>query len=92
MSLNKNSDNTNNNNSNNDSDKSNRTSWITIIVLFIWLLLGGLAYAYSFNCTSERFSGGEARKIAMFLLALVFGPFWWLILPFAKSEGYCKLK
>ena len=84
--------NNNQNNNNNDDDGKKRIQWIAIIIFVIWIGLGVGAYIYSFNCTSDIYAGGDARKITMFLLALFFGPFWWLILPFAKSEGYCRIK
>ena len=84
--------NPNNNNDNNNSDQDQKYKWVAIVAFTIWLFLGAAAYVYSFNCTSEIYSGGDARKVVMFILALVFGPLWWLILPFVKGEGYCKLK
>ena len=82
----------NNNNNNNNDDENTTTNWIVVAVLIVWFCLGFAAYIYSFECTKEEYSGGIARKIVMFILAILFGPLWWLILPFARSEGYCKLK
>jgi cell division protein FtsI/penicillin-binding protein 2 len=90
--MSNNNNNNNNNNYNDDNDNQHkRMRWIIVVILVVWFCLGLAAYVYSFECTREIYSGGSARKIVMFILALLFGPLWWLILPFAKSEGYCKL-
>lgn len=63
-----------------------------LVILVLWIFLGALAYVSAFNCTHERYTGGTARKIAMMLLAGVLGPFYWLIQPMVKADGYCQLK
>ena len=62
------------------------------VVTFIWVFLGIFAYVSAFGCTHERYTGSDARKVGMLLLAMVLGPLYWLVYPFARADGYCKLK
>jgi len=85
--------NTDNNGKRDDDDyKKKRHSGWHILLLVIWIFLGIFAYASAFTCTHERYSGGDARKIGMLFLAVILGPFYWLIYPLARSDGYCHLK
>ena len=82
------------NNNNNDSDEHKRKKhrfWIMIAV-FVWIFLGVAAYVTAFNCTSDLYTGGDARKIAMLMLAGLLGPFWFVIYYFTKRTGYCQMK
>jgi hypothetical protein len=91
------------NNSNNSSDDQNscrqnrakkdeKLSWIVIVFMILWILIGAWAYVTSFMCTHERYSGSDAQKIGMMLLAGVLGPLWFLILPLVQRDGYCQLR
>ena len=72
--------------------KDEKLSWIVLVFIILWILIGAWAYVTSFMCTHERYSGSDAQKIGMMLLAGVLGPLWFLILPFVKRDGYCQLK
>jgi FtsH-binding integral membrane protein len=94
------SNNITNTNTNNNEDKNrhhrNRheqkmTWWVALIVI-AWVFIGAWAYVSSFMCTHERYTGSDAQKIGMMLLAGMLGPLWFLILPFVKKDGYCQLK
>lgn len=103
---NMNSNNMNSNSNNNDrinknlhgavweieSQKRKRRNKYVMLFLFIWVVIGIFAYAQAFKCTSDIYSGGDARKIAMFILAGLLGPLWFLVYPFAKKSGYCVRK
>lgn len=69
-----------------------KLSWIVLVFIILWMLIGAWAYVTSFMCTHERYSGSDAQKIGMMLLAGVLGPLWFIILPFVKRDGYCQLK
>ena len=62
------------------------------MILCIWVLLGVMAYVSAFQCTHEKYTGGEARKIGMLFLAGLLGPFYWFIQPSVRASGYCNLK
>jgi hypothetical protein len=86
----------NNNNTMVDDDKRKKhhmsTGWILFFV-FLWVFLGVAAYVKAFQCTADDLMGGDARKIVMFLLAGLLGPFFWVIYFYVKStSNYCKRK
>jgi Ca2+/Na+ antiporter len=81
-----------NDNDNNHDRNKLKESWFYLLMLTIWILLGISAYVSAFECTHERYSGGDARKIGMLFMAIILGPFYWLIQPFARASGYCNLK
>ena len=89
--VNSSSDNTNDESSRDDR-KNSTGSFLYLIVLLIWVMLGLMAYVSAFQCTHERYTGGDARKIGMLLLAFMLGPFYWLIQPTVRKNGYCNLK
>jgi drug/metabolite transporter (DMT)-like permease len=83
-----------NNNNNDRHDKKNdkfKHGWLVGVVL-LWIFLGVAAYVTAFNCTSDLYNGGDARKVAMLMLAGLLGPFWFVIYFFVKKNGYCTLK
>ena len=77
---------------NNDKKNEKKYSWIYLFILTVWVLLGVSAYISAFECTHERYTGGDARKIGMMFLAVLLGPFYWLIQPLVRTNGYCNLK
>ena len=77
---------------NDDRRKRHRRTFWFILVAAVWILLGAMAYVSAFNCTHERYTGGDARKIGMLILAGLLGPFYWIIHPFVRADGYCNLK
>lgn len=60
---------------------------VTVIVL-IWIVATIAAYAKAWSCTDSVFKGGDARKIANFLIVPLLGPFWWLFYYMQKGN-YC---
>jgi hypothetical protein len=91
--INSSSDNTDDTNKQSKDDTQNsKGSFIYMIVLLIWVMLGLMAYISAFQCTHERYTGGDARKIGMLLLAFMLGPFYWFIQPTVRKNGYCNLK
>jgi len=55
-------------------------------LLAVWFLAGFAAFVTSFVCFGR--SGSLAQKVVGLLLALFFGPFYWLYFVFDKS--YCR--
>jgi drug/metabolite transporter (DMT)-like permease len=86
------SNNNDNNNNNTDDDKHKKHRFWIMLGVFIWIFLGVAAYVTAFNCTSDLYGGGDARKIAMLMLAGLLGPFWFVIYYFTKRSGYCQKK
>ena len=69
-----------------------KLSWPILLFIILWIVVGAWAYVSSFMCTHERYSGSDAQKVGMMLLAGMLGPLWFLILPLVKRDGYCQLK
>lgn len=65
---------------------------VALVIIILWVGLGLAAYVSAFQCTHEKYGGGEARKVAMLLLAALLGPFYWIFQPSIKKGGYCQLK
>jgi hypothetical protein len=60
-------------------------SFLTFFVL-VWIVAGLIAFVMSLVCFAR--DGTAVEKIAGFLLALVFGPFFWIY--YFMSKTYCK--
>lgn len=75
-----------------DKNTEKKMSWPVLVFVILWILIGAWAYVSSFMCTHERYSGSDAQKVGMMLLAGMLGPLWFLILPLVKRDGYCQLK
>jgi hypothetical protein len=73
-------------------DKHKRYRRWIMLAIFIWIVLGIAAYVTAFNCTNDFYTGSAAEKIAMFMLAGLLGPFWFIIYYFKKRSGYCQAK
>ena len=56
------------------------------IFIFIWALMGLIAFIYSIYCFGR--SGDTLEKIVGLLLAIFFGPLYFIFFYFNK--GYCK--
>lgn len=80
------------NDPNKNNHQTNDHSPIAVIMIVIWIVLGVMAYVSAFQCTHEKYTGSDARKIGMLILAGVLGPFYWLIQPSVRAGGYCNLK
>jgi hypothetical protein len=75
-----------------DDKEEKKLSWPILLFIILWIVVGAWAYVSSFMCTHERYSGSDAQKVGMMLLAGMLGPLWFLILPLVKRDGYCQLK
>ncbi len=64
--------------------------WIIFFFVVIWIALGIAAYIRAFQCTSASVSGSDARKIVMFIMAAILGPFWWILKM--GVDDYCQVK
>lgn len=62
------------------------TSKVAAIIVFIWALLGILAFITSLVCFA--YDGSFMQNWVGFLTAIVLGPFYWIF--YAYSDGYCK--
>ena len=58
------------------------------IFIFIWALIGLIAFIYSIYCFGR--TGDSLEKIVGLLLAIFFGPLYFLFFYFNKS--YCRKK
>ena len=66
--------------------KKKKYPWIIILVLGLWVLSGFIAFLYSLTCFGT--SSTNTEKIIGVLLALCFGPFYFIYLYFNTS--YCR--
>jgi len=67
-------------------EQGSKASMIVImIVVGIWVLLGLAAFFASLICFG--YSGSTSEKVIGFLLAIFFGPFYWIY--FILNKNYC---
>lgn len=59
---------------------------LVLLFLFFWMILGLAAFITSIVCFGR--SGSTAEKIIGLLLAIFFGPFYFLF--YAFNGGYCR--
>lgn len=59
---------------------------VVAIFLFIWMVLGVAAFIMSLLCFGK--SGTMPQQVFGFLLAIIFGPFYWIYYLVAKK--YCR--
>jgi len=73
-----------------EKDNSSRT-WVTLLFITLWISIGIMAYIKAFQCTHASKKGTESRKISMFILAIILGPFWWILYgwPGELYKTYC---
>ena len=62
-------------------------SVLLIVFMFAWLIAGMVAFIMSLYCFGK--SGEFSYKIFGFLLAVLFGPFYWLYYGF-MGKKYCQ--
>ena len=69
------------------SDSKNKViSIVMLIFAFMWAVFGILAFVFSLVCFG--YSGSVLEKIAGVILALLFGPFYFIY--YFSSGSYCK--
>ena len=61
---------------------------ITSIFVFLWFFVGIAAFIMSLLCFGK--SGSTPQHVVGFLLALFFGPFYWIY--YFASASYCRGK
>jgi hypothetical protein len=61
-------------------------STVGVTIFFIWVLLGLIAFILSLVCFAR--SGSILEKILGLLLAIFFGPFYFIF--YAVNSGYCR--
>lgn len=61
---------------------------ITSIFVFLWFFVGIAAFIMSLLCFGK--SGSTAQHVVGFLLALFFGPFYWIY--YFAAASYCRGK
>lgn len=70
-----------------DEETSVKFSFLALFLL-VWIIAGIVAFVMSLVCFAR---GGSAwEKIAGFLLALFFGPFYWIY--YLVSKSYCAVE
>lgn len=62
------------------------TSLAITLFTIVWVIIGVIAFIYSLFCFSK--SGSALDKVVGLVLAIFFGPFYFLYLHFYKS--YCR--
>lgn len=67
-------------------EKSKSPSGLLIAVTVVWVALGIAAFVMSLLCFGG--SGSMTKKIFGFVLAVFFGPFYWVY--FMVTKNYCK--
>ena len=67
-------------------------SWEITITIFtvIWILIGLAAFIHSLVCLPESKSGSAGEKIIGVLLAVLFGPFFYIY--YGARKSYCRSK
>jgi hypothetical protein len=69
-----------------DKKQSKLSTGFMIMVTIVWVALGIAAFIMSLLCFGG--SGSMTKKIFGFLLAIFFGPFYWIY--FMVMKKYCK--
>lgn len=72
-----------------DEEEVSMPTWIYVMIsiaILLWILAGVAAFIISLACFGG--SGTTAQKVIGFLLAFLFGPFYFIY--FYVSRNYCK--
>lgn len=56
-----------------------------IVIVLLWIVAGIAAFIMSLVCFG--YSGSTANKVIGFLLAFLFGPFYWIF--YSYNKDYC---
>ncbi len=70
----------------NREEQNNWNSGLTAFIVFLWVLLGMAAFIMSLLCFGK--SGKISHQIFGFILALLFGPFYWIY--YIVTKKYCR--
>jgi hypothetical protein len=63
-----------------------KTGMVFLVILFFWIIMGFVAFITSIICFGK--SGSTLEKIMGLLLAIFFGPFYFLF--YAFNGNYCR--
>ena len=69
-----------------EKEKSNPLDTVLVVLYLIWIIAGIVAFFMSLNCF--RYQGSWVQKIGALLLAIFFGPFYFIY--YKLSDRYCK--
>lgn len=67
------------------SKKHTAVTWLIILGVISYIIAGFLAYVWSIACIGR--SGSFGANVGGIILAILFGPFYWIYFIFHK--GYC---
>ena len=67
------------------SKKTTVVGWLIVFGVIAYVIAGFLAYVWSIACIGR--TGSFGANVGGIILAIVFGPFYWLYFIFHK--GYC---
>jgi hypothetical protein len=73
------------NNDNLDDSFLGLTMNVFVIILFLWILAGVVAFVLSIVCITKN--GSFLNKFIGFLIAILFGPFYFLF--YGLNKSYC---
>lgn len=62
---------------------------LIFFLLIVWALLGAIAFFWSIVCVGSS-GGSTASKFFGLLIAMFFGPLWFIYKAFASKGGYCE--
>jgi hypothetical protein len=66
-------------------DNNNAMTWLIAAFVLAWIIAGIVAFFMSILCFA--YSGSWIEKLGGFLIAILFGPFYWIYYAFMKT--YC---
>jgi hypothetical protein len=58
-------------------------------LLILWALAGVVAFFWSLACLGKSGGSGSSKVLGL-LIAIFFGPFWFLYKYLTESQNYCK--
>lgn len=61
-------------------------SWFLLLIVLVWTVAGIVAFLWSIICFGK--SGTMSQQIVGLLLAIFFGPFYWLY--YFSVKKYCR--
>jgi hypothetical protein len=65
------------------------SAWGIAVFIFVWVLLGLVAFVWSIVCFTKPKSN-VGFDIGGLLIAIFLGPLWFLYLIILKPAGYCN--
>lgn len=62
---------------------------LVFFFVILWMLAGVVAFFWSIACFGAN-GGSTGSKVFGLLVAVIFGPFWFLYKYLAAKDGYCQ--